>query len=400
MIIKNEAIRGFIAKLLSCGSFVNKIIPKRKRAILLYSNTGFKDNLMTLFDYFIRHDYSDKYKIIISLNDYKFYKSKYASRLNGNIKFTSNISGPLSFLTSKYVFYYNGKIPITPAKNQVVVNMWHGIPLKKIGRLLSPKKNIDYSTHYLAPTKDVGDIMCDCFGCDYSKILLCPAPRNDKLFFPSISQSFLHTLNEFEHRICWLPTFRSSDISNTLDSSLSDKSKTGLPIIYEFSMLEELNDFLNKHSCLLIIKLHPAEKNTQILKYNYSNILMLSDKNLSDNDTDLYSVLSTTDGLITDYSSVYFDYLTLDKPICFAIDDMDSYKKNRGFTVSNPLSVMPGDVALNYSDLLHFCENIISDPMKDNDKFADSRLHILKRFCGTSDGHNTRLMLKKLGLTL
>ena len=53
-------------------------------------------------------------------------------------------------------------------------------------------------------------------------------------------------------------------------------------------------------------------------------------------------MLGSSDALITDYSSVYFDYLLLDKPIGFTVDDMELYIKDRGFIFNNPEEYMPG----------------------------------------------------------
>ena len=55
----------------------------------------------------------------------------------------------------------------------------------------------------------------------------------------------------------------------------------------------------------------------------------------------VYTLLRNADGLITDYSSVYFDYMLLDRPIAFAIDDIKEYGDKRGFIFETPEDYMP-----------------------------------------------------------
>ena len=57
--------------------------------------------------------------------------------------------------------------------------------------------------------------------------------------------------------------------------------------------------------------------------------------------------------LITDYSSVYVDYLLLDRPIVFSCPDLEKYKKDRGFVVEDPSLLMPGTLVRNQKELIN-----------------------------------------------
>lgn len=85
--------------------------------------------------------YNDEYKIVVSINDFE----KYLENPPKNVLFVSNKKGIKHFMKSKYAFYCFGKYPIKPAKSQIVVNLWHGTPLKKIGNLESGLEKIDYN---------------------------------------------------------------------------------------------------------------------------------------------------------------------------------------------------------------------------------------------------------------
>ncbi len=337
----------------------------------------------------IQNNYNKRYHIVVSVDNKELYNNDHTG-----VSFIGNMQGILTFLMAGYVFYYNGRIPIKPARSQVVVNMWHGIPLKRIGRLTAPNKDIDYSSYYLAPTKRVGEILCGCFGCGFEKILLNGAPRNDRLFNPVLPKGFIDTINGYDKIISWLPTFRSSDVSSIVDSELSTRSATGLPIIYDLEKLSKLDSFLAKRNTLILIKLHPNEKNTTLYGSHFRNIRVLTDSDITNYKTDLYSILSISHALITDYSSVFFDFLLLDRPICFAVDDIKSYGESRGFTIQDPLSVMPGVKAKSYEDILSFIDGLDKNP----DEYSEERKTIAREFCEDTASHSAKSLLERLNI--
>ena len=72
----------------------------------------------------------------------------------------------------------------------------------------------------------------------------------------------------------------------------------------------------------------------------------------------LYEILSDTDALITDYSSIYYDYLLLDKPIGVTLDDFEEYTKKNGFPFENVLDILKGEYIYNKNDLIKFIKNV------------------------------------------
>ena len=90
-----------------------------------------------------------------------------------------------------------------------------------------------------------------------------------------------------------------------------------------------------KNNYQLIVKSHPlyGENYDKMLK-GISHISLFPDEKLKEWKIDLYEVLGATDFLITDYSSVYFDYLLLNKPIIFTPTDLEEYNEDRGFLLT------------------------------------------------------------------
>lgn len=338
-------MKSYLKKAMKIFTPINKIIPKSENKILIYSNLGFRDNVKSVFDYLLENGFDERYRIICSLNDYKNMKQKYDGY---NVKFVSNRVGFLHYFTSKFMFYSFGKFPVKPSKGQVVVNLWHGMPFKRVGNLEKGCENEEYFffTHTIATSELFAEKMSLCFSCPKECVLLTGQPRCDKLFRSDAQK---------EKLIVWLPTYRSS---KKLDSFNSENDNgLGFPIIENEEQLDELNEILKKYDYKLIIKPHPLQDISKKIKKK-SNILIITQQQIEDKNEDIYDLFNRSSGLITDYSSVSFDYLNLDRPILYTLDDGEEYSKLRGFTVDDPTSLMAGEVATDFVGIKKFVEKI------------------------------------------
>ena len=162
---------------------INRLIKKDKESIFIYSNLGFRDNIKAIFDYLIENKYNSEFRITVSLNNYEEYEKTYQNLNIPNIKFVSNLKGVFSFFRCKYCFYCFGKYPIKPAPGQVVFNLWHGMPLKRIGNMVKgcEKVNYNYFTHLLCTSEFFRDIMKKSFNCSDNEIVICGQPRTDNM---------------------------------------------------------------------------------------------------------------------------------------------------------------------------------------------------------------------------
>lgn len=383
-------MKNLIKKFSLLLSQFNKVIPKKKNRIVLYSNIGFRDNVEALYRYLIREGYNRKYAIICSTNEWKKY-----SELNQikNVKFVNCYIGVYYFFTSKYFFYCFGKYPIVPTKNQCVVNLWHGMPLKTIGSLVeSEEKNKqNYFTYVLSTSEFFRYHMQNAFQCKREQVIICGQPRNDDLFDSQIDVRKIFDVPEKSKLICYMPTFRKSDILGT-------NNTTSTTCLYEklklSKNLESLNYYLKQISAYLFVKPHPMDNYDKNFIKDLSNIIYVDDNILKHKNLNTYNFLGQTDALITDYSSVYFDYLLIDKPIGFIIDDLKYYGDIRGFVVEEPESIMPGKKIYNQDDLFSFCKDIAEniDDYKDERKKINGLVNYYK---GKS---NCQHLLKLIGL--
>lgn len=376
-------IKRIVFPLFKLLNIINKILYKRKDKIVFYSNLGFRDNVKALYDYLIDNNYNEKYKIICSVNDYQ----KYRNIKKKNVTFVSNYKGILHFLTSKYFFYSFGKYPIKPSRKQKVINLWHGTPLKNIGNLERDKKNIDYNffSNILATSDVFADVMKDAFNCESDQVIICGHPRNDLLFKPRRAP-----FNKHKKLVLWLPTFRNSD----LEKGISSNDKSNIPMFTNHEQMAQLNKYLKELNIELMIKLHLRQDYDKEKFKQYKNIYIWNDRDFQKEGINLYQLLGSADALITDYSSVYFDFLLLNRPIAFTIKDIEQYKKERGFVFDHPEEYMPGQKVVNQTQFYEFLKNV----SRNHDEYEPDREWVNTEANRYTDGANCERILTIVGI--
>lgn len=154
------------------------------------------------------------------------------------------------------------------------------------------------------------------------KQLITGQPRND-FMFEKVDTIILKNFKKTQKMIIWLPTYRKSDVGISINNGISIFNNINI------DNFEKLNNILKNQDITLIIKPHPMEKIN--MSQEYSNIQIVDNNLLNMYGVNLYSLLRHTDVLITDYSSVFIDFLLTKKPIYFYTPDKDIYKNDRGF---------------------------------------------------------------------
>jgi CDP-glycerol glycerophosphotransferase (TagB/SpsB family) len=233
--------------------------------------------------------------------------------------------------------------------NQLIIDTWHGFPLKAMGfadknehnkHVLADRwSSINYVCSY---SEYFSQLMIRCFKLSPEHIQLTGAPRNDLLQ----QQPDTHFLKEEfaidanESRIAFfMPTYRQLAHSERSDTNLNRGNLFGMENFDQ----DQFYDFLEKENLELIVKLHPAEEKLFLNHFEtQTRVHLLTDEMLTRYGKDLYEIMPLADMLITDYSSIYFDYLLLDKPIIFTPVDLQSYQQNRGFILDSYTNWTPG----------------------------------------------------------
>lgn len=213
-------------------------------------------------------------------------------------------------------------------KGTEVVQVWHACgAFKKFGYSTLDKNygaNNDYIkyipihtnyTHVLVSSKEVVKHYAQAFNMEEKNIDPIGIPRTDIFFDKQKHEDIKLKLHskypklKDKKLILYAPTFRGTSQSNAR-----------LDIDFD---LEKVLDNMPSNS-ILGLKMHPFVK-TRINDAQYENLIDLSDyDNIND-------ILLISDMLITDYSSVVFEYSLLERPIIFYSPDRDLYKEERDF---------------------------------------------------------------------
>ena len=218
--------------------------------------------------------------------------------------------------TAKYLFN-DTSFPTYFIKRdgQVYLNTWHGTPLKYLGRSVEQEyfdisnvmKNFLSADYILYPNKFMRDVMIR----DYmlndrnNKVLLCGYPRNT-IFKEE------HKKEDSIQRIAYLPTWRGTK-----------DNKGGYTYVDELEdILSEIDKGLNDNQ-EFYLNMHPYLKG-KVKVDKYKKI------KLFDQSYETYDFLSKCDVLITDYSSVFFDYANSGNKIILFPYDEEIYLKERG----------------------------------------------------------------------
>ena len=334
----NEIIRKKIYDVLS---LVNVIVPKKNR-ILINGGEFLLDNSEAMLDY-LDKNYD---KEIICIAEKRRMHKEY-----GHVDFRPNtvFENIKCLLSSKVVLESSLQpIKVKPFR-QIIIQMWHGSPLKKL-EPTGTIKNGKYYTYIFYCADLFRDVMQKLFRATDEKMILMGNPRNDLLFRPKKLEN-----QSGNKTVIWMPTFRHG-----IGMKETEKS---IPVIDD-SNIKNLDEHLIKLGIDLYIKPHPLQIDCldNINKSNkLNNITLITDDALRKSGVSLYEFLGSTNALLTDYSSVYFDYMLLDRPIGFAIDDMMEYMANRGFSIDDPQRYMPGKMIYTFDDLIAFFHDVAED---------------------------------------
>lgn len=322
--------------------FPSFIIPIKQR-IIFESIPDLSDNTLPVFDEMIKRGLNNNYEMVWIIRKVD---SNYPKKKNVlYVPYNNKIKRYYYQFTSKTLICCNAFLQAY-RKGQTSIYLSHGLPIKAVKNYYTVPENIDY---VLSPSKDAAVIMADQFNVDISKVISLGYPRNDVLISECID---LHKVFNVEGKIIiWLPTFRQ------LKGGLKHGSNA-LPIIYNQQIANQINDYAKSNNILIVIKPHFAQDMTYIKELSLSNIKIISDKFLSENNLSLYQMLSGSDALLTDYSSVYYDYTLCNKPIGVIWEDIEEYRKTPGFGVDLDYYLKGAEKIYNKDDFCVFLDHV------------------------------------------
>lgn len=314
-----------------------------RNIILFESAPDYSDNTRAVFDEMVRRGLNKKYKFV--------WLVKTSCQFNGK-----NIISVSQSEKFKRVYYYNvakliiccNSILYPHRKGQKTFYLGHGAPIKSVKDYYFFRANIDYC---LSTSKVMEYHFSNEYHFDINKIVSLGYPRNDAL--TNVKVDIKKMLNTNCDKVAvWYPTFRQHKCGSRTGST------NALPIIHDEEKAIKLNDCAVKNNVLIVLKPHFAQDLSYIKQLNLSNIRFINDDFFKENEISSYEFVGNTDALITDYSSIYYDYTLCDKPIAVIWEDIEEYKKKPGLVEGYEELLKGAEKVYSIEDFTAFIERL------------------------------------------
>ena len=389
-----KLIKKFLGKLIRfLYRLVYRFIPCQKETILFISfhGRGYSDNPMALHQYITTHSQYQKYHCIYAIKNYKQKKIKI-----DNAKVIEYFSIPYFFYLARSKYWIsNCKLPkyVLKKPTQVYLQTWHGTPLKKLahdievlegttfyrsGMSLEEMRStydndVSKYNYMISPSSFTTEVFQSAFLINKERLIETGYPRNDILSnyqdedINRIKTKF--NLPKDKKVILYAPTWR--------DNSFNLKG-------YTFKLEVDFKKWQKTLSEEYIVVFKPH----YLIVNNFDLESVKDFVYFVDPQEDISTLYLIADILITDYSSVFFDFAILKRPIYFYMYDLESYRDElRGFYL-DIYQDLPGQIIED--------ENLLLEKIKQNN-FDYNKLKLFNhRFNNHEDGNASKRVLEIL----
>ena len=294
-----------------------------------------------------------------------------------------------AFLTCRYVFFTHQCYTMRFPRNVVSVNLWHGMPVKKVGWLL-PGEQGPRARFELATSDFWVPIIRACMK-PWGQVLVNGLPRCDR-FSASGREGVRKRLGgaaaSCAKLAVWLPTYRRTVIGDALRDGRDFDNVAQMPGFVP----ARFDAWLAARNMVCVLKPHPLGPKPE-LRSN-GNLRIMDDAALAAQGLTLYSLLGGADVLLTDLSSVYVDFLALDRPVIHAFADRREFESGRGFTFEWTEDFLAGPLAEDMPEV----ERALDEFGAGRDAHAANRARLRKRFHADPGAPAAPALLEKLEL--
>lgn len=241
--------------------------------------------------------------------------------------------------------------------------LWYNSPpsLKRTWHLLWARTNMTRNSYVIGTSEEVDAYYPDTYSVPADHVLCLGQARNDVFFDDSLEDSKIPELFRNGKVIVYMPTHRNYGEKHGAQENI------GSEIDYE-----KLSAVLKKYGYTFVVKQHRFNTHASAFEKSYDNIVDISLQNYS---MDTQTILKYTDILISDYSSVYTDYLLLDRPVAFYCYDLEEYLAL--WDLNFPFDyVTPGPIAKTSDELIDALEKL----MQGQDGYEAERQRVKRVF--------------------
>ncbi|WP_053218155.1 CDP-glycerol glycerophosphotransferase family protein [Virgibacillus senegalensis] len=343
------AVNGMLKTIYSISSFLFPFRPD-KVTFASYRSEQLKGNLLYLYNELENNREHYTYTML-----FKKYDSSFLGKLDYVLHL---IRASYHLATSAYFVvddYYYPIYVVNPKKKTKVIQLWHAAgAFKKFGHSTKGKsfgpsleylKYVNIHSNYsnvIVSSKEVVPYFAEAFNMSAEKILPLGLPRTDYFYDKDKTSLTVEKFNSLypeltgKKLILYAPTFRG-------------KSHYQAPFAIPFD-LKKMKMQLDS-DYVLVTHFHPYMKGTNRDKEAYSGFIY----DLSDV-FDIQELMYLSDILLTDYSSVIFEFSLLNKPIAFFPFDLEEYIQERDFYYEYK-SFIPGPLFQDTESLINWLKN-------------------------------------------
>ncbi len=296
-----------------------------------------------------------------------------------------------AYVCARYVFFTHGLYGSPePPPHKVFVNLWHGDGPKRRNGFATVR-----STFVVSGTQLWGKQRARNFGVCENNVLITGNPRVDQFARPTDDESLRALgIDPGRHFVLWLPTFRTTQykgnrIGNVRDWSDADELSDSARVR---ATLTQVAHDARAMGVTLAVKPHPLDAD----RFADTGLHLLTNADLRESHISLYQLLARTHGLLTDYSSVWTDFLAVDRPIGFYCPDLDRYTDGRGLNVDNYPALLPGPLLDTPEEFRTFLRHCTNEPQASKAQRARS----IDRIGAETRGGATERLLDAVGIPL
>ena len=378
---------------------VSFFVPAKDNVWIVASHSGLVGNARFFAEYILEHCETSTLSLYLFHNNDagKLTEDYFLTKYRGRVKLYKkrSMATVVRALQARYLFISHDVVrdvgfPLASRKGRrTIVNLWHGIAMKK--HWLSKKER--FSNHK-SKAKQFSAVVASSAADAVAKaavfqkpledIWITGSPRNDILVrhtkLPDdLYQQEQNVLAETQGKtlIMYAPTWRSYQ-----DDFLP----------FDKHNLAQLSHVLTANHAVLGLRLHEKDEVTfQKLYDMYPSIINLGQKKYPETQV----LLRNTQLLITDYSSIWLDYLLTNKPVLAYWHDFEQYQQRRG-TLWNIAEIFPGPQTFTCANLVSAIENILVSNMQLEPNVQQKYNFIKSLFHLNCDGKSTERLLHQI----
>ena len=355
-----------------------------QNVIIIEAERGTRENTQAVFYEMLRRKWDKRFKFLLVSKNPDSLKHLKSRRVSVCIKprYHQDYLAHIRLLWAKLraAMIIDENIQIHKRVSQTVhVFLTHGSPIKNVQGVYFGFADTDYMLNQSEFWKEIRETK---LGIDSRKFVTLGSPRNDGLFSDKADLSALFP-QRYNKVIVWYPTFRqrrNHKYNNPLENGVP------IPLLHDEAAARRVNELARQYGVLLVVKPHPIQDLSLIKELQLDHLIFIYDDFFVSRGITAHEFLGKTDAMITDYSSIFFDYLLTGKPIALTHEDFAQYMEHQGFLIDI-------DLLTSCSTLLNTVEDFepfFRDLVEGNDPLVEKRDEVMRLTNTYLDGNSTR----------